>query len=385
MDILGQLQQIAVERDLEVEDLKEELEEALTIAYKKNIGATADIEVKLDASDPKKRVRFVVMKEVVGEVIEPDYQIALGVARKTDPNVEVGDFVPREIPMDRFGRIAAQTFKQVLNQKVREAELRRIRDTFDEHMEDVMVGTVTRRDGPNVLLQIDRHEVKLPKREQVGTDDYRPNERILVYVLKAEEAGNRFEVVVSRTHPGLLRRAIEREVPEIHEGLVTIEAVAREPGQRSKIAVSSRDERIDAIGACVGQRGQRIQMLMEEVRPEKIDVVPFSSDPKEYITNALSPAKVNSIRLNEEEKSAYVVVPDSQLSLAIGRGGQNVRLAARLTEWKIDIRSESQAAEEAKAGPKEVAPDEQTASAPESDKGPNTVESGTSSEEKPSD
>jgi N utilization substance protein A len=185
--------------------------------------------------------------------------------------------------------------------------------------------------------------VRLPKREQVPTDDYRPNERLRVYVLKIEESPRGFEVIVSRSHPNLLRKLLEMEVPEIAEHLVEIKAIAREPGQRSKIAVISHDERIDAVGACVGQRGSRIQSLMDELRPEKIDVVPFSTDPQTYIINALSPAKVNSIRLNHEDHSAYVVVPDNQLSLAIGRGGQNVRLAARLTEWKIDIRSEEQA------------------------------------------
>ncbi len=349
MDILQQLQQIAQERDIPVQELQDELEQALAIAYKKYKGASGDVTVRLDNT---KKSGAVILKEVVGEVIEPSFQVSLDRARKTDPHAEIGDFVPEEVDTGLFGRIAAQTFKQVLQQKLREAELRRLHDTFSEKVGDVLSGTVTRREDATVLLQVDRHEVDLPKREQVGTDDYRSNERLRVYVLKIEESNRGFRVVVSRSHPNLLRKLFEIEVPEIADGIVEIKSVAREPGQRSKVAVQSVDERVDAVGACVGQRGARVQAIMDELRPEKIDVVPFSDVPSQYIVNALSPAKVNSIRVNEETKSAYVVVPDSQLSLAIGRGGQNVRLAARLTDWKIDIRSESQAAQENGSSPR---------------------------------
>ena len=183
----------------------------------------------------------------------------------------------------------------------------------------------------------------MPKREQVPTEPYRPNDRLKVYVYKVDDSQRKLRVIVSRTHPNLLRKLFELEVPEISNGVVIIKSVAREPGQRSKIAVYTTDERIDPIGSCIGPRGSRVQSIVDELYDEKIDVVPYSEDPKKFIIDALSPAKVNSIRINEAEKSAYVVVPDNQLSLAIGKGGQNVRLAARLTEWKIDIRSESQA------------------------------------------
>lgn len=345
MDILQQLNQIAIEREIPVEELKIELEQALSVAYRKFKGIEADVTVRLDN---KVKSGAIVEKEVVGELLEPATQVSLEVARKYQADAQIGDFLPFEIDTNTFGRIAAQTFKQVLAQKLRDAELRRLRDQFDEKLGKIVSGIIARREEGNVILQVNRHEIELPKREQVPTDDYRANERMKVLVLKIDEStrGGGFKVIASRSHPNLLRQLLEEEVPEIEESVVEIKSISREPGQRSKVAVVSHDERIDAVGACVGQRGSRIQQVMDELRPEKIDIVPWSEDPKTFIINALSPAKVNSIKLDEESKSAYVVVPDTQLSLAIGRGGQNVRLAHRLTDWKIDIRSEAQAAEE---------------------------------------
>jgi N utilization substance protein A len=343
MDILEQLKQIAIERELSMDELKDELEQALAVAYKKYKAVQGEVILRLDSSVPSGAV---IEKEVVGEVLEPSLQVSIEVAKKYHAEAQIGDFLPLEVDPNTFGRIAAQTFKQVLQQKFREAEMRKLHDQFSDMVGEVMSGIIMRREEGNVLLQVNRLEVVLPKREQVGTDDYRPQERMRVLVLKIEEDRRGFQVIASRSHPNLIRKLLEQEVPEIAEGVVEIMSIAREPGQRSKIAVISHDERIDGVGACVGQRGARIQVLMDELRPEKIDVVPWSEDPKTFIINALSPAKVNTLRLNEEEKSAYVVVPDNQLSLAIGRGGQNVRLAARLTEWKIDIRSEEQANQE---------------------------------------
>ncbi len=345
MDILQQLRQIAQERDLSVEELQQEIEKALAAAYKTYVGATGDVTVHID---PQKGWTAFLEKEVVGVVTEPSFQMSLVEARKRKPEAEVGDFIPTEVSPDRFGRIAAQTFKQVLSQKLREAEQRQIHDVFSEKMGDVVTGLVTRREGSSVYIQVNKIEAELPRREQVPTEPYRLNDRMRVYVLRVDDASKRLRVIVSRTHPNLLRRLFEIEIPEIGQGIIEIKSVAREPGQRSKVAVHSTDERIDAVGSCVGQRGSRVQAIVTELYEEKIDIVPFSDDPYTYITNALSPAKVNQIKLNEEERSAYVVVPDNQLSLAIGKGGQNVRLAARLTDWKIDIRSESQAASEAK-------------------------------------
>ncbi len=345
MDILQQLNQIAQERDLPLEDLQRELEDALAVAYKRFVNAQGEVFVKLD---PVKGWAASVEKEVVGIVSDPSIQLSLLEARRKKPDAEVGDYISVEVDPNRFGRIAAQTAKQVLSQKLREAEVRRIQDVFHEKLGDLVTGTVTRKDGQSVYIQVNRVEAELPRREQVPTEPYRPNDRMKVYVYKVDDSQRRLRVIVSRTHPNLLRKLFELEVPEIEQEIVIIKSVAREPGQRSKVAVYSNDERVDPIGACIGPRGARVQAIVDELYGEKIDVVPYHEDPKTFITDALSPAKVNSLRLNEEEHSAYAVVPDNQLSLAIGKGGQNVRLAARLTEWKIDIRSESQAAAEGK-------------------------------------
>jgi N utilization substance protein A len=344
-DILQQLNQIAIERDIPMAELQADIEEALAAAYKRFVGATGEVTVHLDQ---RKGWTAYLEKEVVGVVSEPSFQMTVTAARVHRPEAEIGDFIPTEVDPNRFGRIAAQTFKQVLNQKLREAETRQIHEVFHEKMGNVVTGTVTRREGQSVYVQVNKVETELPRREQVPTEPYRPNDRLKVYVLKVDDSMRRLRVIVSRTHPNLLRRLFELEVPEIEEGVVVIKSVAREPGQRSKLAVVSTDERVDAQGACIGQRGSRVQAIAEELYEEKIDIVLYSDDPTTYITNALSPAKVNAIKLNEEERSAYCVVPDNQLSLAIGKGGQNVRLAARLTEWKIDIRSDTQAATEGK-------------------------------------
>ena len=346
MDILQQLNQIAIERDIPLAQLQLELEDALSAAYKRYVGAVGEVSVKID---PTKGFDANVEKEVVGIVSEPSFQIGLVEARKKRPDAEVGDFIPVKIDPNLFGRIAASTFKQVLSQKLREAETKRVHDVFNEKMGELVTGQVSRKEGSSVYIQVNRVEAELPRREQVPTEPYRPNDMLKVYVYKVDDSRRQLRVIVSRTHPNLLRKLFELEVPEIASGVVVIQSVAREPGQRSKIAVYSTDERIDPIGACIGPRGARVQAIVDELNEEKIDVVPYSEDVRKYITDALSPAKVNSLKIDEAEQSAYVVVPDNQLSLAIGKGGQNVRLAARLTDWRIDIRSESQAAAEKEA------------------------------------
>jgi len=345
MDILQQLNQIAQERDIPVEELVHEIEDSLAVAYKKFVGASGEVSVKID---PKRGWTAEVEKEVVGIVAEPSIQISLAEARKRRPDAEVGDFIAMEVDPNRFGRIAAQTFKQVLSQKLREAETRQIHEVFAAKMHDVVSGTVIRKEAQSVYVQVNKVETELPRKEQVPTEPYRLNDRMRVYVLKVDDTMRRMRVIVSRTHPNLVRKLFELEVPEIAQGVVEIVSVAREPGQRTKVAVRTSDERVDPVGACVGPRGARVQAIVDELYDEKIDIVPWSEDPRTYLTNALSPAKVNSIKLNLDERHAYCVVPDNQLSLAIGKGGQNVRLAARLTDWKIDIRSEAQAAGEEK-------------------------------------
>lgn len=347
VDIRQQLQQIAQERDMSVDALVHEIETSLAAAYKKFINLSegersADIQVIVKLDDLKGWTATV-GKEVVAFVTNDGYQISIADAKKRRPDLEIGDFIQTEVDPNRFGRIAAQTFKQVLSQQLRDAETRQIQEVFHERMGELVSGSVSRREGSSVYIQVNRVECELPKREQVPVEPYRPNEQMRVYVLRVDDSTRRLRVIVSRTHPNLLRKLFELEVPEIADGVVVIKSVARDAGQRSKIAVQSNDERVDPIGACVGPRGTRVQAITDELHGEKIDVVPYSDDPATYITNALSPAKVNKLKLNEAEHSAEVIVPDTQLSLAIGKGGQNVRLAARLTEWKIDIMSESQA------------------------------------------
>lgn len=345
MDIIQQLNQVASEREIAPAELLHDVEEALAVAYKKHVGAIGEVRVHVD---PKVGYRAVIEKEVVGEASDPAVQISIADAKKRKADVEIGDFLPVEVDPNRFGRIAAATFKQVLNQKLRESETRAINEVFQEKMNNIVTGVVTRREAGSVIVQVDKVEAELPAREQVGTEPYRQNDRLKLYVVRVDENGKRLRVIVSRTHKNLLRRLFELEVPEISDGTVEIKSVARDPGQRSKLAVFSTDERVDPIGACVGPRGARVQSIVDELYEEKIDIVPFSDDPKKFIENALGPAKVNSIRLYPDERKAYVVVPDGQLSLAIGKGGQNVRLASKLTEWAIDIRSEAQAASEGK-------------------------------------
>jgi N utilization substance protein A len=346
------MQQIARERGLSMADLQAELERALAAAYKRHVGASGDVTVKIDLETGD--LQAVCEKEVVGHVTNHFFQIGIDEARRRDPKAEIGDFIPVPIAPETFGRIAASTFKQVLQQLLREAERRRTREEFKDKVGDIVSAVVNRRlSGGDVLLTVGRGECFLPKKEQVPTEPYRPNDRIRVYVLELQETEKRGpRVIVSRTHPNLVRKLFEVEVPEIASGVVEIMGIAREPGHRTKIAVRSHDERVDAVGACVGQRGARVQVIVNELYDEKIDIVPYSEDPVEYIANALSPAKVLSITIGEVEtpegkrRTAHVIVPDSQSSLAIGRGGQNVRLAGFLTGYDITVTPESKANQE---------------------------------------
>ena len=242
-----------------------------------------------------------------------------------------------------FGRIAAQTAKQVVVQRIREAERSLVYDEFANRENDIVTGVVQRIEQRQVYVDLGKAEAVLPPTEQINGEPYRYGERIKTFIVEVKKLPKGPQIMLSRTHPGLLRRLFELEVPEIHDGVVEIKSVAREPGLRSKIAVYSADENVDPVGACVGHKGLRVQMIVNELRGEKIDVVRWSENPDEYIANALSPAKVIAVEIFEDEKASRVIVPDYQLSLAIGREGQNARLAAKLTGWKIDIKSETQA------------------------------------------
>ncbi len=349
-DFLEALQQIAREKDIPINMLIEAVESALATAFKKHLNLNGDIRVSIDSNShqPLPFHAFSIM-HVVSEVMDPTFEISLADAKEIKPDIELGETIERklDIPMHDLGRIAAQTAKQVVTQRIRETERRKVLDEFVERQGEVMTGVVQRRDGRTVVIQLGKLEAMLPPQEQVESEPYRINDRIKVYVLEVKDGGRGAQAMVSRTHPSLIRRLFELEVPEIADGIVTIKSVAREPGARSKIAVSSRDEKVDAVGACVGHRGTRVQAVVNELYDEKIDIVRWSPDMSLFISESLSPARTSRVTVNEDGKSAFVVVPDNQLSLAIGKSGQNVRLAARLTGQRIDIRSDSQVAREA--------------------------------------
>jgi N utilization substance protein A len=282
------------------------------------------------------------VRTVVEHVEDPTTQIALAQVREWDPGAQVGDMVEVEVTPRDFGRIAAQTAKQVVVQRLREAERELVYKEFRDREGDVVTGIVQRIERKNVYLDLGRIEAVLPPPEQIPRESYRQGERVKAYVVEVRQGTRGPQIVVSRTHPGLLKRLFELEVPEVYEGIVEIKAIAREAGTRSKIAVASRDRNVDAVGACVGPKGSRVQAIVDELRGEKIDIVAWSPDIAQFVAAALSPAKVVRVEIQEPTKTALVVVPDHQLSLAIGREGQNARLAAKLTGWRIDIKSESQ-------------------------------------------
>lgn len=348
-EFLEALQQIAKEKDIPLETLVETVESALATAYKRNFATGAEINgeirVRIDSSKSASTPFKIFCEKLVVEEVENDYeQISLEEAREINGDTLAGEIIEIPINPGNFGRIAAQTAKQVMMQRIREAERRKVFDEFNERIGEVMTGVVQRREGRNVIVNLGKLDALLPVQEQVETEPYRFNDRIKVYVLEVRETNKGAQVIVSRTHPSLIRRLFELEVPEIADGIVSIKSVAREPGARSKIAVTSRDEKVDPVGACVGHRGSRVQAVVNELYDEKIDIVRWNADASSFIAEALSPAKAVKATVNEEAKSAFVVVPDNQLSLAIGKAGQNVRLAARLTGWRIDIRSEAQVA-----------------------------------------
>jgi N utilization substance protein A len=282
------------------------------------------------------------VRTIVEEVDDPTTQIALAQVREWDPTAQVGEMVEVEVTPKDFGRIAAQTAKQVIVQRVREAERELVYKEFRDREGDIVTGVVQRIERKNVFLDLGRIEAVLPPPEQIPREGYRQGERVKAYVVEVRQGTRGPQIVVSRTHPGLLKRLFEIEVPEVYEGIVEIKAIAREAGTRSKIAVASRDRNVDAVGACVGPKGSRVQAIVDELRGEKIDIVAWSPDIASFVAAALSPAKVVRVEINEATRTALVIVPDHQLSLAIGREGQNARLAAKLTGWRIDIKSESQ-------------------------------------------
>ncbi|WP_027954243.1 transcription termination factor NusA [Halobacillus kuroshimensis] len=332
------------EKGIDKNLLLEALEAALISAYKKNFNSATN--VRVDINEQESTMKVLARKEIVEEVMDPQQEISLEEANGIDPNYDIEDVIEVEVtPMD-FGRIAAQAAKQVVTQRVREAERGIIYGEYVDREEDVMTGIIQRKDPRFVYVNLGKIEARLPEGEQMPTETYEVHDRLKVFVTKVENSNKGPHIYVSRTHPGLLKRLFEMEVPEIYDGTVEVMSVAREAGDRSKISVYAQDQDIDPVGSCVGQRGQRVQTIVNELKGEKIDIVQWSEDPVEYVSNALSPSKVVEVLVDEEDKATTVIVPDYQLSLAIGKRGQNARLAAKLTGWKIDIKSESEAREQ---------------------------------------
>jgi len=343
-EFLETLRELSRERGIDEEFLFEAIEAALITAYKRNFGSAQNVRVTLSRDTGTYHVYAV--KTVVEDAADEITEISLAQARTIRPEYEVGDVIEIEVTPANFGRVAAQTAKQVVVQRIREAERGMIYEEFQSRESDILTGLVQRVENRNVFIDLGKTEAVLTPAEQIPTETYSHGDRIKAFIVEVKKTNKGPQVVVSRTHPGLLKRLFELEVPEIQEGIVEIKSVAREPGNRSKIAVWSKDESVDPVGSCVGYRGMRVQAIVDELGSEKIDIVKWSEDPAKFIANALSPSKVVSVAVNEAEKVSRVVVPDYQLSLAIGKEGQNARLAAKLTGWKIDIKSESQAADE---------------------------------------
>ncbi len=338
IEAIGELE---AERKISKDMLFEAIESALVSAYKKNYGTNQNVSVDIDKVTGD--INVYMSMDVVEEIEDENSQISLEEAQEIDPAYEVGDVVEYMVTPKDFGRIAAQTAKQVVVQRIREAERTVVYDKFIDRTGEVVTGTIERNSNGTLVIRLDDTiEGILPVKEQVASEHFEVGDRIKVYIMDVKRASKGPQIFLSRSHPGLVRRLFELEVPEIEDGVVEIKNIAREAGSRTKMAVYTEDENVDPVGACVGNRGIRVQNVVDELSNEKIDIITWSEDPKVLISNVLSPAKVEEVTIDEEEKAAEVVVPDYQLSLAIGKSGQNVRLAAKLCGWKIDIKSHSQ-------------------------------------------
>lgn len=340
-DFFQALEELETTKKIDAQQLVEALESALTSAYKKMYGEAKSAQVKLNPE--KNTIKIYSYKTVVAEVENPDKEISLEDAKKIKSSYEIGDIIATEENTKDFGRIAAQTAKQVVTQKLKEIEKQITLGELSEKEDELLTTIVKRIDQNIVYVQIagSHTEGVMLEQDQIPGETFHVGDRVKVYVKKIKDSFKGVQIQVSRSNIGFLRKLFEIEVPEIETGEVVIKNIARDAGNRSKVAIMATKPHIDALGACVGNRGVRINTIMSEINGEKIDLVPYSDDPLEYIANALSPAKVISVEINESLKSSRVIVPDDKLSLAIGKGGQNVRLAARLTGWKIDVKPES--------------------------------------------
>jgi len=339
-EFMDALNAIAKERGIDKQMLLDTIEQALISAFKKNFGTSQNVKVSID--NDTGAIAVYALKSVVEEVNDPAVEISVADAKKQKQYYEAGDILEIEVTPRTFGRIAAQTAKQVIVQHIREAERGVIYDEYIEKENEIMTAIVQRVEGKQVFVELSRTEGLLDGSQHIPGEEYAPGDRVKVYVLEVLRTNKGPQVLVSRTHSGLVKRLFEIESPEILSGVVQIKAITREAGYRTKMAVASSDPNVDPIGSCVGPKGIRVEKIVSELKGEKIDIIKWSADPAEFIANALSPAKVVSVFINEGEKAAKVIVPNNQLSLAIGKEGQNARLAAKLTGWKIDIKSYAQ-------------------------------------------
>ncbi len=342
-EFIEALHLVEKEKGIDREIIFEAIEASLVSACKKNFGQNQNIKVVIDRETGN--VACYAQRTVVEEVEDEQNEIQLTAARVLNPAYQLGDVVDLEVTPRNFGRVAAQTAKQVVVQKFREAEREILYNQYITKEREVVTAIVQRKERKNIIVQMGKIDAVLAPNEQIPGEQYGFMDRIKVYVLEVKQTPKGPQIYVSRTHPELVKRLFEQEVPEVHDGTVEIKSIAREAGSRTKIAVYSKNENVDALGACVGQNGYRVNVIVEALGGEKIDVINWSEDPKEFIAAALSPSKVVEVAINEAEQSAKIVVPDHQLSLAIGKEGQNARLSAKLTGWRIDIKSETQARE----------------------------------------
>jgi len=338
IEFIEALEQIEKEKGISKDILLDALEASLISAYKKNYGSAQNVSVNIDRDTGV--VKVFSKKAVTEEVEDSLLEIDLDDAQSINPTAKLGDILSIEVTPRKFGRIAAQTAKQVVMQRIREAERNIIFEEFSGRETDIVTGVIQRYDKKNIIIDLGKTEVVLPLNEQIPSEEYVQGNRIKVYILEVKKTTKGPQITVSRSHPGLVKRLFELEVPEIYEGLVEIKGISREAGSRTKISVYSKDENVDPVGACVGPKGTRVKSIVDELSGEKIDIVKWDKNMAEYISNALSPSKVLGVEIEESDKIARVTVADNQLSLAIGKEGQNARLAARLTGWKIDIKSE---------------------------------------------
>jgi transcription termination/antitermination protein NusA len=334
------IEQVGKEKGIPKETIVEALEEAILSASKKKYGSHLDLEAHYN--EELGEIEVFQFKTVTEEVGEPDMEITTDEAKIHDPECMIGDAIGIKLDTSSLGRIAAQTAKQIIIQKVRNAESDVIYNEYKNKKGEIVTGVIQRIEKNHYIINLGRTEALMPVKESVPGETFRQRERVKGYILDVEKSQKGCSILMSRTHPGFLMKLFELEVPEIQEGIIKIIGAAREPGERAKISVYSEDGDIDPIGACVGVKGSRVQAIVQELKGEKIDIIPFSRDIAKFVCNTLAPAKVSKVYINEEDHSMEVIVNDDQLSLAIGKKGQNVRLASKLTGWKIDISSESE-------------------------------------------